>query len=287
MSPIAPTGSNAGQIEYWNGPVAERWTSLAEGQEPRLSPFGDAALEVLDARPGETVLDIGCGNGFTALQLARSVGPGGRVVGIDVSAVMLADARRRIAASGNANIEIMEADAATHDFAPGAFARAYSRFGVMFFADPAAAFANIRGGLEPGARLAFAAWREMAANPSIQITVDIGTRHLERHNPAGPTDPGPFAFADPDRVARILAEAGFAEIKIAPHDTVLNLGPDVETALARLTEFGPMATPIQRAPNEIRARVMADLAEAIAPRLGPEGVTFEAACWIVTAENPG
>jgi len=287
MNGIEAAGPNAKQIEYWNGPVGERWLELADGQEPRLSPFGDAALEALGARPGETVLDIGCGSGFTALELARHVGPQGRVVGIDVSGIMLDDACGRAEAAGHANIEFLHVDAAAHAFERGLFDRAYSRFGVMFFAEPEAAFANIRTGMKPGGRLAFAAWQTMEANPWSYLTVQVATRHVPRHNPAGPEDPGPYAFGDPARVERILGAAGFVDIEISPHVVPLDFGPDIETAVGRLTEVGPMATPIRRAPEDVRIRVLADLADAIQDRLGPNGVTFNGAAWIVTAENPG
>ena len=153
---------NAQQIEYWNGPVGERWAKKQSDFDRNMGSLTVKALAFADARPGERVLDIGCGFGTTTMALARSVAPDGRVTGIDISAPMLGAARRRVAEAG-LPIELIEADASVHPFAPR-YDLLFSRFGVMFFADPTAAFANLHGALKPKGRLAFVCWRAFAEN---------------------------------------------------------------------------------------------------------------------------
>ena len=159
-----------------------------------LGPLGDRALAAGKPRTGERVLDLGCGCGDTSLDLARIVTPAGTVVGIDVSAVMLARARERGGESGF-DIAFLESDAQTHAFAPGSFDLLYSRFGTMFFADPRAAFINLRAALANGGRLAVVCWRSRDVNPWMTIPVEAAARYLPRPDPPPPRVPGPFAFA--------------------------------------------------------------------------------------------
>src|SRR5467141_281082 len=161
MKVAAATMVNTAQIEYWNGGAAETWVAQQERLDRQLDPLGRAALRALAPRPGEHVLDVGCGSGQTALQLADAVGPGGRVVGLDLSSQLLAAARRR---NPSAHVAFERADAQTHAF-DQPFDAIYSRFGVMFFADPVAAFANLRRALKPGGRMAFVCWRAESENP--------------------------------------------------------------------------------------------------------------------------
>src|SRR5919202_367006 len=187
-----PMTQNTEQIEYWNGTAADTWVAQQERLDRQLDPLGRAALRVLAPRPGEHVLDVGCGSGQTTLQLADAVGPDGRVVGVDVSSQLLAAARRR---PRPANVAFEQADAQTYAF-ERPFDAIYSRFGVMFFADPVAAFANLRRALKPGGRMAFVCWREEAANPMMTVPMAAAAKHLPPLPPPAQDAhaPGPFAF---------------------------------------------------------------------------------------------
>ena len=158
MARLEASGSNAGQIEYWNSPVGDRWVDIQESQDRMLGPLGETAMAAAEIAPGHHVIDIGCGCGTTTLELAHRVGTSGHVFGIDVSTPMLERARQRAASEEALSIDLQNRDAATYQFEPQAYDRVYSRFGVMFFTDPAAAFANIRTALKPGGRLAFVCW---------------------------------------------------------------------------------------------------------------------------------
>src|SRR5881628_2723223 len=153
---------------------------------------------------GERVIDIGCGCGDTTIALARRVGPAGLVLGIDVSAPMLARAADAAREAGVAHVRFEHADAQTHRFPAQAFDVLYSRFGVMFFSDPAAAFGNLRTALRPGGRLGFVCWQAVPENPWIAVPLEAAAQHMALPPPPAPGAPGPFSFADPERVRRIL-----------------------------------------------------------------------------------
>src|SRR3954449_11662253 len=192
------------------------WAEIRELLELQLAPLGRRGLAALAPRPGERVLDIGCGGGETALDLVRAVAPDGTVVRIDLSAAVLAFAQR--AAQGRERVRFVQADAQVFPFEPASFDAAFSRFGVMFFADPIAAFINIRCSLKPNGRLAFVCWRALEENPLDILPLRAASAYLPPQPPHDPDAPGPFAFANPDRVRGILERAGFGEIQIAARD---------------------------------------------------------------------
>jgi len=260
------------------------WAEVRELLERQLAPLGWHAMTALAPRPGEHILDIGCGGGETALELARAVAPDGTVVGIDLSAAVLAFARR--AAEGNERVRFIEADAQTFPFEPQSFDSAFSRFGVMFFADPTAAFINIRRSLRPNGRLAFVCWRALEENPLDHLPLQAASPHLppqlvhELDTP-GLDAPGPFAFANPDRVRRILENAGFAEIEIAARDEPVGSG-DLESMLAVCSRVGALGKILRENP-ELRAAALPVVRAALAAHDGPDGVRLNAATWVVTA----
>jgi len=190
------------------------WAEVREPLELQLAPLGWRALAALAPRPGECVLDIGCGGGETALDLARAVAPDGTVVGVDLSAAVLAFAQRT--AKGCERVRFVQADAQVFPFEPASFDAAFSRFGVMFFADPTAAFINIRRSLRPNGRLAFVCWRALEENQLDVLPLRAGSAHLPPQPAHDPDAPGPFAFANSDRVRGILERAGFGEIGLLP-----------------------------------------------------------------------
>jgi SAM-dependent methyltransferase len=258
------------------------WSEVRELLELQLAPLGRPALAALAPRPGESVLDIGCGGGETALDLARSVGPDGTVVGIDLSAAVLAFARR--AAEGCERVKFVQADAQVFPFEPTSFDAAFSRFGVMFFADPTAAFVNIRRSLQPNGRLAFVCWRTLEENPLDILPLRAASVHLPPQPAHDPDAPGPFAFANADRVRNILENAGFREIDIVAHDEQVGSG-DLDAMLAVCSRVGALGK-ILRENLELRAAALPAVRSALAAHDGPDGVRLNAATWIVTARVP-
>jgi len=258
------------------------WAQVREPLELQLAPLGRRALAALAPHPGESVLDIGCGGGTSALDLARAVAPDGTVVGIDLSAAMLAVAQRM--AQGCERVRFIQANAQVFPFEPASFDAAFSRFGVMFFADPTAAFINIRRGLRPNGRLAFVCWRALEENPLDIVPLRAASAHLPPQPPHDPNAPGPFAFANPDRVRDILERAGFGEIEIAARDELVGSG-DLDTMLVVCSQVGALGKILRENP-EFRAAALPAVRSALAAHAGPDGVRLNAATWVVTARAP-
>jgi SAM-dependent methyltransferase len=273
--------ANQDQVEYWNSQVGVTWATRQEQLDRQLEPLGEFALDALAPKAGEHVIDIGCGAGQTTLALARRVGADGRVLGVDISAQLLEVAARRLA--GLPGASVLEADAQTQAFEPGAFDAAYSRFGVMFFNDPAAAFANIRKALKPGGRLGFVCWRPLKENGWMTIPLGAARDHIEAQpQTPDPLAPGPFAFADPERVRGILSGAGFTDIAIEPRDFMIG-GNDLDESVELSLRVGPLSRLLAEHPDA-RDAVIATLRETLAGHLGPDGVRMPGAVWIVTAQ---
>ena len=279
---MSGTPSNADQIDYWNDTAGAKWARFQDRLDRQLEPLGDAAIAALRPIPRERILDVGCGCGRTSLDLAVRVGPGGSVVGLDVSRPMLEVARGRPAPPGSGLLEFMEADAQTADL--GQFDAVYSRFGVMFFNDPPAAFANIRKGLKPGGRLAFVCWRPYADNAWMREPMEAAEPFLPAAEPSDPLAPGPFAFADPERVRAILAEAGFAEIAVRPVDAMIG-GSDLDQSVDLAFNIGPLGRALRENPGA--ADKVRDAVRTVLERyVTPDGLRMPSAVWIVTAANP-
>ncbi len=208
----APVGhdQNADQIAYWNGPAGQRWAGRQQVQDILLRPVADILIDRASPGIGERIIDVGCGSGATTIAFAQKVGPSGHVFGIDVSEPMLAQARS--IAPAELLVDFALADATVYPFEPASTDLLASRFGVMFFADPAVAFANMRKALRPAGRLAFACWREPRANPWMMAPLQAVYKHVPKLPEQGPDEPGPFAFASQARVNRILGEVGFTGI---------------------------------------------------------------------------
>ena len=276
---------NSQQIEYWNGIAGERWTQRQTLQDRTLSPVSDILLEFARVHPGERVLDVGCGCGATSLELASRTGVGGNVLGLDVSERMIARARER--AVGVGGLDFIVADATTHAFPPGAATLLFSRFGVMFFAEPPRSFANLRKALAPEGRVAFACWRSPKLNPWLMTAYQEALKHAVKPAEVGPEDPGPFSFASEDRVRRILGEAGFHQVSLTPRDLLLDVaaGEGLESAVQASLEIGPAARMLEEQSPEVRDAAIADIRAAYTPHMRGASVPLGAAIWIVEART--
>ena len=285
MTDAAPD-LHANQIAYWNGAGGDHWVERQELTDRVLAPVAEIVLARAVAQPGERVIDVGCGCGVTTLALADQVEPGGAVLAADVSAPMLARAEQRL--GGRAGVSFVCADAALHPFAPAAADLLFSRFGVMFFGDPAAAFANLRRGLKPGGRVVFACWRQPSENPWMMVPLQAAYLHVPRLPKPGPEDPGPFSFGDPERVKRILDEAGFRAVALEPIDLRLDLasGGGLDAAVAYTLDIGATSRALDGASDAVRAAVAGSVRDTLAPFADGGKVPLDAAIWIVTATAP-
>jgi SAM-dependent methyltransferase len=272
---------NGMQIEYWNGAGGERFARSQEAIDRSMAKITEAAIAFAAPQTDERVLDIGCGCGTSTFRLREKVGPNGVTAGVDVSKVMLNVARAR-AAAANADVAFVEDDASKHDFQP-VFDLVFSRFGVMFFADPVAAFANIRTALTKTGRLVFVCWRSLPENFWAYAPLMAAKPFLPPMDPPDPHAPGPFAFADGDRLHRILSGAGFNTITIEKLDTTMGMGANAEEASAEAMNIGPVSRAAAELDEPTRDKIRAALAEAFAEYKTPEGIMPPAACWLVRA----
>ncbi len=284
-TPLAHAG-NADQIAYWNGPGGRRWIDRQATQDVVLAPIADLLYARARFATGERVVDVGCGCGVTTLEIAARVGPAGRVVGLDVSSPMVARAREL--AGATSAVEFVLADATAHAFAFGWASLLFSRFGVMFFADPVLSFANLRKGAARGGRLVFACWRAAKLNPWQMIALKAACKHVPRLPDVGPEDPGPFSFANEERVRRILADAGFAQIALTAVDLELDIaaGQGFEAALATSMNVGAASRALEGQSDELRAAAAQEIRAALAPHRRGASVPLGAAIWNVEAVKP-
>jgi SAM-dependent methyltransferase len=262
------------------------WTKVQEQTDAQLDPIGRAAIVQLALSSGQRIIDVGCGCGQTVLQLGDIVGRAGYVLGVDISVPMLERARQR--AQGRPQIALAVADAETHSFDAGAFDAAYSRFGVMFFQDTRAAFANLRRALRPGGHLSFACWQALARNPWADLPLRAVTAVLPPaplQSMLQPDNPGPFYLADPDRVRTILLDAGFTSVVIDRWENPVHLGGamTVAQAVAYCRLLGPASRAMADAPEALRPALDAALAAALEPFASARGVWMDGAAFVVTA----
>jgi ubiquinone/menaquinone biosynthesis C-methylase UbiE len=273
------------QIEYWNTEAGRAWTARQESWDTAMKPFSDASLIRAQVAAGERVIDIGCGCGATSLQLADLVGPKGKVLGVDVSKPMLNRAKQR--GAGNPALSFAEADATTYAFERGAADLLFSRHGVMFFAEPERAFANLRSALKPSGRLAFSCFRSPKENGLITTILNTVAPFVPPLPKMNPDDPGPFAFQDPERVKRILTAAGFKSIQLEPVDVQSDIsnGKGMDEALVNAMEIGPASRALSGASADTRAKAEAALRTAFTPLQKDGKVLLGAGLWIVTAKS--
>jgi ubiquinone/menaquinone biosynthesis C-methylase UbiE len=272
--------ANQAQIEFWNGPAAERWVNEQARLDRALSSIDVLGLERADPAPGERAVDLGCGCGASTLRLAERVGPAGKVLGIDISGPMLARARDR--ARSMPWIEFQEADAAEHRFAQHSDL-VYSRFGSMFFADPVAAFSNLKMALRAGGRLCLICWRSAEDNPWYFIPLRAAETVVPPLAPTEPGAPGPFAFASGERLRDVLGQAGFSNVETERVDTTVVTST---TGLGEAVEFSMVAGPVARmlagTDAETAARARTAVTTALRDHVRDDRVALAASIWIAT-----
>jgi ubiquinone/menaquinone biosynthesis C-methylase UbiE len=278
-----PAQINADQLAFWNGQGGRTWVARQAHTDITLAPVSEALLALAAPCAGELVLDVGCGCGASTLEIARAVGPEGRVTALDISQPMLAEGQLRAAAAGIATIEWRQADAATA--ALGEYDLLVSAFGLMFFGDPVAAFAHMRRAACPGARMAFVCWRTLAENPWMKVAMDAVAAHLPPRPKAVPNAPGMFAFADPQRVIEVLTAAGWPHPLLDKLDVDLDIaaGHGLEEAVAQSTRIGAINSWLRDQPMAVVSAATRSIREALAAYRDGMSVRLPGAAWLVTS----
>jgi SAM-dependent methyltransferase len=280
--------TSGGDEDDWAGERGRRWLATAAARERQLAPVAELLFAAARLAPGERVLDVGCGTGATTHQAAAEVGARGSVVGVDVAAELLAAAARVAPAPAAAPISWVTADAARWA-GEGDFDAVISRFGVMFFADPAAAFANLCRLTRPGGRLCVATWSPRPTMPFFELPVTVIRAYAERHGLSvsiPPPDAGPFSLGEPARVAELLTRAGWRDVRLRPHRVPLPLGSDADEAARSALDSGAARAAIADLDERHRCALVAALAERLTDRVAGDAVVGEARPIIVQARRP-
>ncbi len=273
---------NAEMAEYWSSTTGPAWVAAQETMDRMLRPLGEAAMARLALTPDSRVVDVGCGCGDTTVALARQAA---RVLGVDVSESMLARARQNVAEAGVGDrVELRLEDAQIADLGAGADA-VFSRFGVMFFADPVVAFANLRRAMRPGARLSFVCWQEQARNVWLTAPRRAASPLIEVSAAAEPGEPGPFGLADCDATATVLDEAGFTDVNIDSLESPLHLGDSLEAVVDKFMVVGSVGNAVRRLDpsDDVRAALRDALRAAFGEFVDGDGVRVPSAAWLVAA----
>lgn len=269
---------NAGQLRDWDGEHGTYWADHAATYDASVARYQSALLAAVDARPGERLLDVGCGSGRVALDAVGAV-RGLTAVGVDLSNAQLEVAR---AGAAGLPVEFLQADAQVHDFGEAVYDVVVSRTGTMFFADPAAAFANLARATRRGGRLAILVWRDLEANEWLREFFGAIGRVLPMQPPPA-SAPGPFAQSDPDRLGGLLEGAGWTDIHLTALDETLWFGPDAEAATSFMV--GQMAWLFARLDDQGKQQAEANLHDVMAAHAGADGVRLRSGAWLVTAHR--
>ena len=276
---------NVDQAAGWDGPEGQYWAEHQARFDQTIRPHHVQLMAAAAIAAGERVLDIGCGNGLTSRDAARAAGPGGEVVGVDLSGPMLGKAEQLAKDEGLGTIRFERADAQVHRFEPEAFDLVMSRFGVMFFEDPVAAFTNIAAAVRSGGRLAMLVWQSPSANEWASSL--LGPLRMGRDLPAPPPGaPGPFSLAETDHVRGILTEAGFRDVAFGSSEQPWYVGTDTDDAYRFVSGLQPVLMMLKDLDDATRAQALDNLRGVVAAHETPEGVIFRSAAWVVTARRP-
>ncbi|MCI0690179.1 MAG: class I SAM-dependent methyltransferase [Sporichthyaceae bacterium] len=273
------------QDQYWNGPEASHWLVHEHRYERMGAPFTRLVLDAAAVARTDRVLDVGCGAGSTTCTAARAAADG-QALGVDIARPLLQRAKQRARHEGLTNVRFEHGDAQTHRLPPQGFDVAISRFGVMFFSDPTAAFANIARGLRPGGRIAFVCWQHPADNEWIAVVGGAAAQHLALPPRDDPAAPGMFSLGDRDRIAAVLRAAALTDVVIEPVAEPLWMGADVPDAVRFLTSTGIWTRLVRDADRPTVARASQTVKTALGPYLTPDGVLLGSRAWLVTASRP-
>jgi SAM-dependent methyltransferase len=274
------TIEESAQGALWNGSAGRAWVDSQQVLDRVLAPFQDILIEAIVAGSGGHVLDVGCGTGSTSLAIARRLGEGGRCVGVDISEPMLTRARERAGVEPRPP-SFVWADAETYAFEAESFDRVVSRFGVMFFANPVAAFANLRRAAKPEGELRFVAWRKADENPFMTTAERVAAPLLPNLPPRHPNEPGQFAFGDAQRVRTILEDSGWLDVDLQPIDVPCSM-PESDLD-EYVTRMGPVGRVLHEADASLRAEFLKRARMAYEPYVHGAVVEFVGACWLVRA----
>ena len=279
------TAPQPNEAERWAGEMGEKWNANLDRFEGMIAPLGEALIEAANFKPGEKVLDVGCGGGVTSLEIARRVGPDGSVTGLDISSVLMRTATARAAAEGLKNTRFVTGDAGSTDIGDSGFDCLFSRFGIMFFIDPYAAFAHMHGFVKPGGRMMVSCWGPQPENPWIVNVMGVVSKYVEMPRP-DPKTPGPFAFADKAYFGDILAKAGFKDVSFTPWrgDQALGgPGSNAKSATQFLTETLFVGDMLKDLPDARKQEALVDL-EALLKKHEKDGsVRMGGMSWLVGA----
>jgi ubiquinone/menaquinone biosynthesis C-methylase UbiE len=281
---------NVEATEAWSGPLFDRFVRFREIVTTGLGAHGETALAAHPPQPGDAVLDIGCGFGDTTLRLAELVGEGGSALGVDVSEPFVEEARKDAAEAGLENVSFEVGDVQVAELGQS-FDYAFSRMGIMFFANPVQALRNVREALRPGGRLVAVVWRRKLDNDWLHRAEQVVERYLEHPEETDePTcGPGPFSMANADTVTEQLTIAGFERISLLRSDIPIKVGNDLDQAVEMATALGPAAEVLrlwEDRVDEIKPTIEAEIREAMAEFDGPDGVMAPASTWVICASAP-
>ena len=287
---IAEAMEDTAFVQFWNDVLAPKFIRFKHILVDGLGQHSGAVFPSLPVRPGDRVLDVGCGFGDTTIRLAERVGPEGSVVGIDCCDAFLDYARKDVAAKGLRNVSFMRGDAEIALPAEN-FDFVFARFGTMFFANPVAGLRNMRKALRPGGRMVHIVWRRRADNPWLSMAKDVVLRFLpEPGADAQSCGPGPFSMADEETVTAMMRAAGYENIDFRRIDAPVLVGSDVKDAIAFQLAIGPAGEVFREAgalAEERRAEIEEALAEAInRQKIAADGIVMDSSSWVISATNP-
>ena len=275
---------NKNQRDFWSGKGGDIWVERQNAMDTMLSPLGEAALNKLNLNEGENVLDIGCGCGHTTLNIAKRISPDGQVTGLDISKPMLKRAKESANEMSISNASFNCVDVQTDDIGEEVYSAAFSRFGVMFFEDPVAAFCNINKSLITGASLSFVCWQSPALNPWQSLFIEAVKKYVDLPSPP-PRSPSPFAFMESEYVSSILEESNFQNIMIEGHEAEVNMFSErsLSDSVKDYISINPVVSGMLKDSTEQeKTEIINSAIEAFSPYYSAKGLMFPSATWLVT-----
>ncbi len=271
--------------QHWPREATELYLREADRIEAINGPFGNVMLDTAALQPGERVLDVGCGHGTTTLDAAQRVTPAGAALGVDISASLLEQARQRASKAGISNVEFVTADAQTYPFHEAAFDVVTSRFGVMFFDDPDAAFANLGRAVRPGGRLVIVCPNDPLQSEWVAVAFAAAAPHVGLPDLGPPGAPGPFAFADPNRLEQAIRSGGFDDVTLEAVVRPIRIGDNVDDVATFITSLPEGQQLLAGKPDDKVAAAVDALKEGFAPYATPDGVIVNDSAWLASARR--